>query len=130
MAIPHVMKWTSQYRYRKTRLVIWLQDQQHNVDDTHAHASRNRLRDLPVWLQKFTETSKTKKCQHFGKHPETHLKIFTRWHPGSTVFPTQITRVLGEKREKFDDLITAGHTVLNEDGESRNKRRTLLWYKI
>ena len=73
----------------------------------------------------------------FGKHPKTLLKIPTKWHPGSTVFKltspkdrncevckkTKITRAPGEKREKFDDSITAEHIVLNEDGESRNKRR-------
>ena len=34
------------------------------------------------------------------------------------------------RAEKFGDLISADHKVLNEEGESRNNHRTLSWCKI
>ena len=37
---------------------------------------------------------------------------------------------LKNRSEKFGNLITADHKVLNEDGESRNYHRTLSLFKI
>ena len=96
------------------------------------------------------EIKKTKECWHRGTHPQTLLRIRTRnvlqkEHQARTVSSltsrkTEIAKSASEPRlqmapcrkragdalpraEKFADLITADHMVLQEGDESRNNHR-------
>ena len=151
-----------QHRYRRTRQVH-LQVQQHEVTNQHQSTgarltqiyknkrngnrdSDDRLRDLPEWLEEFTD--RTQKCLC----PQTLLRtqirnVLRKWHrnQGSTVFTlssqkTEIEKCVCEpnvqgllaedalakqylEQKKFGDVITADHKVLNEEGESRNNHQ-------
>ena len=92
---------------------------------------------------------KSRRCRS-TRTPQTFLMSqipngLQKWHPGSTVIfthlpkdrncevclRTKMTRALCRRRsgeavpqaEKFGDLITTDHTVLNEENESRNNHR-------
>ena len=108
--------------------------------------SNDRLRNLPEWLEDFTENSEnTKMVVPAHTFLMTQIRNAVRkWHQGSTVFylrfpkhrncdiclRTKITRTPCRRRTgeavrraaKCGDLITADHKVLNE-GESRNNRQ-------
>ena len=113
---------------------------------TTGGASGNRLRDLPYWLQEFTENLEDTEVPapaHMSPDSESEhpAKVTSRKHRIYTHLPkdrncevclrTKITRTPCRRRtdeavpraKKFGDLITADHKVLNEDGESRNNSR-------
>ena len=104
------------------------------------------MRDLPEWLQEFTdnlEDTEVPALAHTSQDSDSErpTKVTTRNHGICTHFPkdrkceickrSKITRApckkyTGEavpRAEKFGDLITADHKVLNEESESRNNRR-------
>ena len=106
---------------------------------------------IPDWLQPFTENLEDLEA-HVPAHPSeressdsegdtSKVETQKRKHSVHAYFPddrncdtclrTKITRVLCRRRnegsipraEKFGDLITADHKVLNEGSESRNNHR-------
>ena len=118
-------------------------------DRDATQASSDRLKDLPEWLEEFTEhfggspinilwkcqrrssrttsdplsSNKSKGTHHFSNFPkDPNCEIRKR---------TEITRVpcrLNFKSHisgatKFGDIITADHKILNEEVESRNSQR-------
>ena len=95
-----------------------------------------------------TKNSKVQKCLHPHTFVMTQIRnVLRKWHPVSTVFfffthfpkdrngelclRTKMTKAPCSRRtgeavpraEKFGDLITADHKVLNEEGESRDNPR-------
>ena len=109
-------------------------------------ASGNRLRDIPDWLQEFTENLEDTEVPapaHMSPDSDSErpTKVASRKHRIYTHLPkdrncevclrTKITRTPCRRRtgeavpraKKFCDLMTADHKVLNEDGESRNNSR-------
>ena len=108
--------------------------------------SDDRFRDLPEWLEEFTdnlEDAEVPAPAHISHDSDSErpTKVAPRKHSVHTLFPkdrncevclrTKMTRdpcrrCTGEavlRAEKFGDLITADHKVLNEEGESRNNHR-------
>ena len=106
----------------------------------------NRLRDFPEWLQEFTDNLEDTEvpASAYISHDsdsERLTKVASRKHGIHTHFPqdrnceicqrTKITRAPCRRRtgeavpraEKFGDLITAAHKVLNEGGESRHNHQ-------
>ena len=104
------------------------------------------LRDLPEWLEEFTDISRelhasAHSSQDSDSERPTRVVSKSRKHGVYTQFPkdrnyevclrTKMTRTRCRRRtgetlprtEKFGDLITAHHRVLNEEGESRNNQR-------
>ena len=109
-------------------------------------AAGNRLRDLPEWSKGFTENLEDTEVPapaHISHHADSErpTKVASRKYSIYTHFPedrncevckrTKMTRApckgrTGEavpRAEKFGDLITADHKVLNEEGEPRNNHR-------
>ena len=109
-------------------------------------ASGNRLRDLLDWFEEFTENledTEVPATAHIfhDSDSERPAKVPLRKHSVYRHFPkdrfcdvclrTKMTRAPCRRRtgeavpraEKFGDLITADHKVLNEEGESRNNHR-------
>ena len=100
----------------------WLEEFTDNLEDTEVHAPAHISQDSDSErLSKVVSKSK-KNCikTHFQK--DRNCEVCLR---------TKMTRAPCRKRtgeavpraEKLDDLITAGHKVLNEGGESRNNHR-------
>ena len=111
--------------------------------------SVDRLRDLPEWLEEFTDNLEDTDVPapahfsglRFGKSHEGGIKSKTRKHSIDSQLPkyrncevcrrTKVTTVLCRRRtgegllraEKFGDLLTADHKVFNEESESRNNHR-------
>ena len=120
-----------------------------NKNEEHKRDADDRLRDLPDWLQPFTdnladtETSASAQVsQDSDSERTTKVAEKSRKHGIFTHFPkcrdcdaclrTKITRAPCRRRtgeasipraEKFGDLITEDHKVLNKEGESRNNHR-------
>ena len=101
------------------------------------------MRDLPEWLEEFTDNLEGTEVPALAgtsheSDSERLTKVAPRKHRIFTHFPndrncavcmrTKNTRALCRKRtgeavhraEKFGDLKSADHKVLNEGGESRN----------
>ena len=120
------------------------QDKKKRRDNNQA--SEERLRDLPEWLVEFTENLEDAQVPapahaSHDSDSERPFKVATRKHSIYTHFPkdrncevcsrTKMTRAPCKRRagealpwaEKFADLMTANHKVLNEEGESRNNHR-------
>ena len=108
--------------------------------------SDERLRDLHEWLEEFTDNQGVTEMPapaHISQDSDfgTSTKVTSRIQNISTHFPkdrkcevclrTWIVRASWRRRtgeavpraEKFGDLITADHEVLNEEGESRNNHQ-------
>ena len=110
--------------------------------------SDNRFRDLPEWLDWLTENLEDTEVpapahisQDSDSERPTKVASKSRKHSIYTHFPrdrncevclrTKMTRAPCRRRtgeallrtEKFGDLITADHKVLNEEGESRDNHR-------
>ena len=106
--------------------------------------SNDHLRDLPEWLEEFAENLEDTEMPapaHISRDSdlERPTKVASRKHSIYTHLPedrncevclrTKMTRASTRRRtgeaarpaDKFGDLITADHKVLNEGGESRNK---------
>ena len=109
-------------------------------------AAGNRLRDLPEWSKGLTENLEDTEVPapaHISHHSDSQRPtiVASRMYSIYTHFPedrncevckrTKMTRApcrgrTGEavlRAEKFGDLITADHKVLNEEGEPRNNHR-------
>ena len=105
-----------------------------------------RWRGLPEWLEEITENLKNTEVPapaHISHDSDSEhpAKVTLKKHSVYTHLPkdrncetglrTKITRAPCRRRtgeavpqaEHFGDLITADHTVLNEEGESRNNHR-------
>ena len=110
--------------------------------------SDERLRDLPEWLEEFTDDLEDTEIlvpAHISRDPDsdhpTRVVLKSGKHSIFTHFPndrncevclrTKVTRVLCRRRnreaalraDKFGDLVTADHKVFNEEDESRNNHR-------
>ena len=101
--------------------------------------SDDRLRDLPEWLEEFTdnlEDTKVPACANTSHDPDSerptkvasrkawYFSHFTKDRNCEVCKKTKIISSPCRKRaEKFGDLMTADHNVLNEGGESRNNHR-------
>ena len=106
-------------------------------------AAGDYLRDFLEWLEKFTDNPEDTEVlapAHINQGPDSErpTKVAPRKHSIDTHFSkdrncevclrTKITRALCRRRtgeallraEKFCDMITADHKVLNEEGESRD----------
>ena len=119
-----------------------------NKKQNDKKASGNRLRDLPPWLEEFTENLEEVEThvpahdsQNSDSERSTKVVPKSRKHSIYTHFPkdrncnvclgTRITRAPCRRRTgdslpratEFGDVITADHKVLNEEGESRNNHR-------
>ena len=101
------------------------------------------MRDLPEWLEEFTENLEDTEVPALHTFLMTHIRNgVQKWHPGNTVFVltsrkveiakgTNMTRAPCRRRtgeallraEKFGDMITADHKVLSEGCESQNNHR-------
>ena len=106
----------------------------------------DRLRDLPEWLEEFTDNQEDTQMPapaHISQDSDSER--LRKWHQGYIIFETQfpkdrncevclrtwMTRALCRRRtgeavpraEKFGIFITADHKVLNEEGESRNNHQ-------
>ena len=109
-------------------------------------AAGNSLRDLPEWLEEFTDNpEETEVPAAANISPESDserpTEVAARKHSIYIHIPkdrncevckrTQMTRAPCRRRrgeavpreEKFGDLITADHKVFSEEGESRNNHR-------
>ena len=129
---------------RKTDVIIQKPKTQNQNEDNQAMSSR--LRDLPEWLEEFTdnlEDTEVPASAHIShdSEPERHMNVASRKHSVCTHFPkdrncevckrTNITRAPCRRRngepvpqaEKCGDLRIAGHKVLNEGSEARNNHR-------
>ena len=110
--------------------------------------SNDRLRDLPEWLEEFTgnlEDTEMPAPAHISHDSDSErpakVETKSRKHSFETRFPkdrncdvflrTETTRAPCRRRtgealpraEKFRDLVTTDHKVLNEGSESRNNHR-------
>ena len=131
-------------RRRETDAVLTKTPDQKKKDNKGT--TGNRLRDFPEWLQEFTDNLEDTEvpASAYISHDsdsERLTKVASRKHGIHTHFPqdrnceicqrTKITRAPCRRRtgeavpraEKFGDLITAEHKVLNEGGESRNNHQ-------
>ena len=106
------------------------------------------MRDLPEWLEEFTDNLEDKELHapaHISQDSDSErpAKVVSKSkkHSVYTHFPkdrncevcvrTKMTRAPCTRRtgealpraEKFGDLITADHKILNEEGESRNNHQ-------
>ena len=110
----------------------------------------NRLRDIPAWLEDFSENIAEKSFRHPWTHPQVLLKNQKqqrrkKWNLENTVFiitsrRTEIAKYAREPRsqgrlagnalgkatlraESFGDFMTANHKVLNEGRASHHNHR-------
>ena len=122
-----------------------------NEKESNNQATGDRLRDLPGWLEEFTdnlEDTETPVLAHVSRDSESErpTKVVSKFRKHSiyTHFPkdrncevclrTKMTKALCRRptddavprATEFGDLLTADHTVLNEEGESRNHH----WYAV
>ena len=122
--------------------------QNKNKKESNNQATGDRLRDLPGWLEEFTDNLEDTGTPVLADIPqdsesERPTKVVSKFwkHSIYTHFPkdrncevclrTKMTRALCRRptgdavprATEFGDLITADHTVLNEEGESRNNHR-------
>ena len=100
----------------------WLEELDENMVDTEllasAHSSQDSDLDHPTKVA--TKSRKHSIDAHFPKDRNCDVCLRTKMARAPS------RRRTGEalpRAEKFGDLITAGHTVLREGGESRNNRR-------
>ena len=104
--------------------------------------SDNRWRDLPEWLDEFTDNledtevhtpADSERVEKMVSKSRKH-KIYTHFPKDRNCvvcFGTKMTRTPCRRRtgealpraEKFGDLITSDYKVVKEDGESRNNNR-------
>ena len=120
--------------------------QNNSQNKSNKQATGDRLRDLPEWLEEFTENLEDTEelvpanLSH-DSDTERPTEVISRKHSIYTHFPkdrncevclrTKMTRAPCRRRTgdavpratEFGDLITADHKVLNEEGESRNNHR-------
>ena len=103
----------------KQDLPEWLEELTDNLNDTEVPAPANTSQDSDSERPRKVALRKHSVCTHLPKDQncEVCLRI-------SKSAPCR--RRSGEaapRAEKFGDLITAGHKVLNEEAESRNNHR-------
>ena len=103
-------------------LLEWLEEFTDDPEDTEvlvpAHCSQNSVSERPTEVA--TKSRKHSIETHFPKHPNCAVCLRKKM----TTAPYR--RRTGEtplQADKFGDLITADHKVLNEVGESRNNHR-------
>ena len=121
-------------------------NQNQNLKRDNNRALDDRLRDLPEWLEGFTnnlENTEMPALAHFSQDSDSERpsKVALRKHGVCTHFPndrncevclrTKITRAPCRRRageavpraQEFGDFTTADHKVLNEEGEPRNNHQ-------
>ena len=129
-------------KHRETKAIL----PKKNIKKDNIQVTIHRLRDLPEWSEEFTDSPEDTEVPGLANtshdsDSERTTKVATRKRSMETHFQrdrnceickrTKRTRVpcrrrIGEtvsRAEKFGDLISADHKVLNEGSESRHSHR-------